>query len=443
MIKSLIFIFMLINISCVTSPSGQDIISDIGKSTKTDRLSKDGLYHTHRKVAGSSLVAMDFVFYTGISAVDARYKILPGLLFQSLSYASESYSREDIVAIMEKTGTAFSCSAGIEFSKCHLMTIGENLPKVMPVVVDILMKPKFDNAHVDLVKKRAKANIRSQFQDPNFLANEAANKIFYNSHPFWTPYEDRLKQIDTLSPEFIKDYYNSHILKTLSELVSVSSRDIGEEKAVLKKYFADFKIEKHTIAKVPLPKAVAEKAVVEDFKNPTAYFTMKMPMPGINHKDSSAANFMMKILDEELSLEIRTKKSLSYSIYSYLIDYSMGIGVIGGSTSKPKETIEAISMVVKKLKDTLLNQEDVERHKNVYVTSLFLEMEGHSSLVASMAKGRVYSEDATMRIKDVVKIQSLKNTDVQAMAQRYLKDFKVGIVFDKDKLDMKWFEVLP
>ena len=48
-----------------------------------------------------------------------------------------------------------------------------------------------------------------------------------------------------------------------------------------------------------------------------------MQMPGFTDEDSVATNFMMKVLDEELSLEIRTRRSLSYAVYSYVLDYQI------------------------------------------------------------------------------------------------------------------------
>ena len=59
-------------------------------------------------------------------------------------------------------------------------------------------------------------------------------------------------------------------------------------------------------------------------------------MPGVTDQDFEAANLMMKVLDDELGLEIRTKRSLSYAVFSYMINYSRGIGMIGVSTSKTK-----------------------------------------------------------------------------------------------------------
>ncbi len=441
-----IFLAFIIStiVSCSTNLIEHKIIEKINAATTSYKLAKQGIYHTHRTVAGSNIVAMDFLFYTGISSIEAQQKILPGLLFKALPFASEQYPRKDVIAIMERTGSSFSCSAGIEFSKCHLITINDRLPEVMPIVANLILSPRFNSSHVDLVKNRAKLSINSQFQSPSFLANEAANKLFYFQHPFWISYRERLAQIAPISSQQLRTYYKTHVLGKLTEIVSVSSSPAAELKPLLQKHFASFKVHhKITPFQAPPPQSQEDKINIVNFNNPTAYFIIKIPMPGIHHKDSTAANFMMKILDEELSLEIRTKRSLSYSIYSYLIDYSIGIGVIGGSTSKPAETIAAIIEVINRLRNTALSPEEIKRHKNVYVTSLFLEMEGHSSLSASMSKGRVYANNPSKAISAIMEIQSLKNSHVQTMAQRYLKNMKVGIVFAEDKIDKKWFASLP
>src|SRR5690606_14571084 len=83
-----------------------------------------------------------------------------------------------------------------------------------------------------------------------------------------------------------------------------------------------------------------------DLSIPTAYIRIKFNSKSVTDREAVATNLMIKILDEELSEEIRTKRSLSYSVYSYALQFDMGLGVIGASTSKPEETLAAIGEVI-------------------------------------------------------------------------------------------------
>ena len=94
----------------------------------------------------------------------------------------------------------------------------------------------------------------------------------------------------------------------------------------------------------------AKSYAFHDRTLPTAFIRVKFNSPSVTDKDATATRFMYEILSEELGELIRTKRSLSYAVGAYVIQYTAGIGVISASTSKPKETLEAMHEVIAQLK---------------------------------------------------------------------------------------------
>jgi predicted Zn-dependent peptidase len=119
-----------------------------------------------------------------------------------------------------------------------------------------------------------------------------------------------------------------------------------------------------------------------------------------------------------------------------------GIGVISASTSKPKETIETISTVVKELRDKKLSPDELREYKNVFTTSYYLTMETHEQLSAALSATQAYLGDASMLYELPSRIDAVTPDDIQRVARDVLKNFRVGIVYDKAKFDEQWVNPL-
>jgi predicted Zn-dependent peptidase len=148
----------------------------------------------------------------------------------------------------------------------------------------------------------------------------------------------------------------------------------------------------------------------------------------------------MRILSEELESEVRTKRSLSYAVYAQQVSLAMGIGVIHASTSRPKETLEAIMPVVKKLRDEKLSKEDLERHKTVFATGYFLTLEEHGSLASSLASSYLYNGN-TNRLYDMPReLEKVTPEDIQRLAKQHFKGFRLGVVYRNKDFQKPWAE---
>jgi predicted Zn-dependent peptidase len=169
---------------------------------------------------------------------------------------------------------------------------------------------------------------------------------------------------------------------------------------------------------------------------------MKFNAPSITAKDAAAADLMFEILSERLQEEVRTKRSLSYAVYAGTIQYNQGIGMISVSTSKPKETIDAITAVVKNFKEKGVTAEELSEQRNVFTTSYFLTLESQNSLASALASFQNYFGNAKKLYDLPDQLAGVTPADVSRVAKEWLKNFRVGVVYDKDKFDAKWLRQL-
>jgi predicted Zn-dependent peptidase len=186
----------------------------------------------------------------------------------------------------------------------------------------------------------------------------------------------------------------------------------------------------------------SKRLAFEHREIPTAYIKLKFNAPSITAKDAPAADLMFEILSERLQEEIRTKRSLSYAVYAGTIQYNQGIGIISVSTSKPKETIDAIASVVKDFKAKGVTAEELNEQRNVFTTSYFQTLESQNSLAGALSSFQNYFGNARKLYELPSQLAGVTPADVSRIAKEWLKNFRVGVVYDKAKFDSKWLKQL-
>jgi predicted Zn-dependent peptidase len=94
--------------------------------------------------------------------------------------------------------------------------------------------------------------------------------------------------------------------------------------------------------------------------------------------------------------------------------------------------------VIKKLRDHGISQEELNEYRNSFSTSYFLTMETNDQLAAALSSSQAYFGDAAQLYQIPNKINAVTPSDIQRVAKEVLKNFRVGIVFDKEKFNPKW-----
>jgi predicted Zn-dependent peptidase len=223
------------------------------------------------------------------------------------------------------------------------------------------------------------------------------------------------------------------------QIVVVSSIPITQLKQDLEKNFGSIATNTWTAIEPKNPIFdVAKSFEFEHRDVPTAYMLAKFPAPGAKDPDVIASALMFEILDQELSEEIRTRRSLSYAVYAGSIRHTLGIGTVGASTSHPKETLEAMVEVIKKLRDKKLTSAKLDEYKNVFATNYFLTQESHESLAGGLATYYFFFKSVDPLYEMPQKLAKVTPEHIQNLANKYLKNMRLGIIYNKDKFDQSW-----
>jgi predicted Zn-dependent peptidase len=117
----------------------------------------------------------------------------------------------------------------------------------------------------------------------------------------------------------------------------------------------------------------------------------------VDHKDRYAAYALNAVLGGSVSSrlfqEIREKRGLAYSIYSYLSSYSDSGALTIYAATRPKEAARVAELArreIRRLRAAGVGRDELERTKNQMKGSLMLSLENSQSRMSKLAKDELF-----------------------------------------------------
>jgi predicted Zn-dependent peptidase len=163
---------------------------------------------------------------------------------------------------------------------------------------------------------------------------------------------------------------------------------------------------------------------------------LALTLPGLSRFDDDKYNLSLlnTILGQGMSsrlfLEVREKRGLAYSVYSYassLLDTGL-MGVYAGVDAEQIErALRAILEELDKMKQEPVSGEELDNAKEFIKGRLQLQMEDSFS-VASWAGRQEILEDRVLSVDEVLQnVDAVTTADIQRVAQRLLKEEKLNL----------------
>ena len=213
----------------------------------------------------------------------------------------------------------------------------------------VLNFPKFDKSDLDKVLKQMEASLKIDQSDLSTLSNNKFNDIFFKNNNFSKRIKGTQKTLNNITKDdLIKHHKNSFNKKELH--IGVSG-DISEKsiKKYIEKVFGKFSIEnvKPNFENfTDLPRG--QKVIELDTPQSSVVFGH----PGLSRSDKDyfslrLANYILGGggFQSRLYKQIREKKGLVYSIYSYPISYKHDGFMMGGFQTRNNSVFDTIDRV--------------------------------------------------------------------------------------------------
>lgn len=269
------------------------------------------------------MVDIQVVFDAGA----AQDKDLPGIALLTnamLSEGAAGLTADEIAVAFDDIGAQFSNSSQRDMAVLSLRTLTDEsaLDKAISMFNTVLVKADFPDDAIQRLQKQMLLGLQGEKQSPGAIASRAFYKALYQDHPYASMPEGDEDVIPHLTVKSLQKFYQQYYVARNATVVLVGAVDREQAEAIAEQLLQGLP-EGQMAAPKPSVSAL-EKGETIVIDHPSTQTHLMMGQPGISRDDPDyfplyVGNHILggSGLVSLLSNEIREKRGLAYSAYSY------------------------------------------------------------------------------------------------------------------------------
>lgn len=351
---------------------------------------------------------------------------------------TERYSAKDIAEIFDGIGGNVNAFTAKEYTCFYAKVLDTHLPIAVDVLSDMFFNSKFDQAELDKERNVILEEISMYDDTPDDLVHDLISKAAYSNHSLAYSILGTASNLQAMQPDTLRAYMerNYTVPNTVISLAGNINEGVTD---LLERHFGSFNSMGQTGSLVAPSysgealfhaKKTEQNHICLAFPGCSLHDPMLYPMILLN-------NLIGGGMSSYLFQEIREKRGLAYSVYSYHtahIDSGMFTIYMGTAPKQTDEVLKVTMDVLQHLADNGLSEEELYKGKEQLKGSFILSLESTSSRMNRLGKnelmlGKHFTLDEILGLIDAVTL-----ADVQELVGRlFAQPFALAMVGKSDK----------
>ena len=312
-------------------------------------VTEEGVKVLHVESPEIPMIDLALTFDAG-SARDMELAGLSGMMHGLLDKGTGPLSADDVASRFEDVGAQFGASVDLDRSSITLRSLSdESLFKdALDMYISVVSKPSFPKRDFNREKKRLLIALEDREQRPSKIVGEEFYKALYQQHPYSQPTSGSKDSVAKITLKNIHAFHEKYIVATNSILAIVGNVSIKEAENIASKI-------SHALPKGKAHKAIAKSPnTIAQYQNidfPSQQAHVRMGQIGIERGNPDYFNLYVgnHVLGgggftSRLVEEVRSKRGLSYSVYSYFLPYGQPGPFILGLQTRSDQVEEAVEV---------------------------------------------------------------------------------------------------
>lgn len=330
-------------------------------------------------------------------AGSARDDQLPGLSVLThalVNQGSEKLSADDIASRFEDVGAQFSASVNLDRSSVSLRSLSKKewFDKALDLYIQVITKPSFPERDFERERNRMLVGLEDNKQRPASIVSEAFYKALYKEHPYANNSSGTEESLNAIKVKDIRTFHKNHFVSKNAVLSIVGDIDRKQVESIANKISKALPAGKK-LKDIPTVKPATP--LTEDIVFPSQQAHVRIGMIGIERGNPDYFNLYVgnNILGgggftSRLVEEVRSKRGLSYSVYSYFIPYrEPGPFMLGLQTrsDQAQEAIEVCRDVIKDFVENGPTREELELSKQSISNGFPLRIDSNRDILGYLS----------------------------------------------------------
>lgn len=333
-------------------------------------------------------------------------------------------SATDISREIDALGGEMNAFTTRETTTFYVKVLDQHLPKALNLLSDLFHRSRFGPKEIEKEKQVVLEEIRMVQDDPEDLVQELHTGLVMGRHPLSRPILGQETTIAKLRRDDLLDYVGTHYRPQEMVLAVAGNFDQRGLEQTMARTFGRHRPSVSAAPRRRWPPDICGGVVTKRKSLEQVHLCVGLKGIPAGHKDRYAAYVLNSVLGGSVSSrlfqEIREKRGLAYSIYSFLSGYSDGgtMTVYAGTRAREVERVlDLIRREVRNMAAHGIERAELKRTKDQMKGSLMLSLESSHSRMNKLAKDELITGAHTSLEEMLSDIDAVTGQRVAQVAQ--------------------------
>ena len=345
---------------------------------------------------------------------------------------SARYSALEIAEIFDELGGELNAATSRETTVVYARIPDDRLERALDVMVDMVFRPAF--LDVDSEREVVLEEIAMVEDTPNDLVHDIAAEAVFGSHPLGRPVIGRAEVISSVSRRALASYHRRAYQGQNIVLAAAGSLRHDELVSMLSERVDGPSVGPGLAARKPV--GANGRPGVRFQRKDTEQYHVCLSAPGMSRVDDR--RFAASLLDaivggsasSRLFQEIREKRGLAYSVYSYSSQYH-DIGQVGVYVGTREDNVaECIEIAVAEISDIArgnVRTDELARAKENLKGRILLSLESTSARMTRLGKSTITDTPLLTPEQIVKRLEAVTAGEVAELADALLAPERLSV----------------
>ena len=386
-------------------------------------------------VPGSQSVSVSFSVAVGSRDETNNHFGSTHFLEHLLFKGTKTRTAMDIAVAFDSVGGSSNASTGKEHTSYYAKVQDKALPIAVEVIADMLTSSLIDETEFENERPVILEELAMNDDDPQDVVHEAFSSAVLGDHPLGRPIGGTIETITAVSRAAVWEHYQNNYRPQDLVVAAAGSVDHQELIKLVEQGLSTAGWDLGLQAK-PVPRRLLNPAKISRgsklnvIHRPISQVNIMVGSEGLYVDDPR--RYAMGVLNtvlgggmsSRLFQEIREKRGLAYSVYSFNQGYSDAatFGLYAGcSPAKAKEVTELMIAELDKVAQSGITSEELALARGNISGSLALKFETNQARMSRLASAEIVAGEFMDLDETIERFAAVELSQVQALAQDLLK----------------------
>ena len=275
-----------------------------------------------------------------------------GMTHHLLDKGTAGLSEDDISRGMADIGAQFGGSFDQDRASVSLRTLSSAAERdqALNIMAQVLQRPAFPDAILTREKVRLIAALKEAETKPESIADKAFQKAVYGVHPYALPVSGEVVSVEKITAQDLRDFYAAHYNASRAVVAIMGDVTRAQAEAIAEQLTAQLPV---SGGRAALPAVTMQIPAIEQrIAHPASQSHILIGAPGMSRSDLDyfplyvgnyilgGGGFVSRLMNE-----VREKRGLAYSVYSYFMPLKQPGAFQIGLQTKKEQADEALKLV--------------------------------------------------------------------------------------------------